>query len=197
MSLEAGPLKNLADIVATKKAYWWRNASDLRVDLHELKSVIEREDLAPPRLRLLRDNQYHDPRVFKGVANGAIRLGADFETVKGNVLRDSTLVIDNITPLFAKLAEFCDLVGELMGRVCPGNVYCATVPESGFGAHADQHDVLVVQLKGCKHWKIESTDSELRDLLIREGDILFIKEGTIHNVNSVGEISIHISISLS
>jgi ribosomal protein L16 Arg81 hydroxylase len=190
-------LENIREVCETDDVYLWKRACGARISLSQLKDTIENEELEPPRIRILKNDRYFDPRILKGISNGRLRLSADFKLIEDAIAKDSTLVVDNVAPLNADLSALCEEVSKMMGRTCPGNLYCSTVPSSGFGVHADQHHVLVVQLEGKKRWKIESRRTEFADFEIEAGDVLFVRQGIRHNVNSLGVLSVHITIAIN
>ena len=79
--------------------------------------------------------------------------------------------------------------------------------------HCDDHDLIVVQLRGAKRWFISKLPSELNntwkpipvnaavlgahDILdVAPGDLLYLPRGTLHSVESDGE-SLHLSIGFT
>lgn len=169
----------------------WRNCIGQRFTLDDLQSVIEKDTIEPPRLRLLRNDAFVDPRVFKGVSDGRVVMAANFEEVKKAVFKDSTLIIDNIGPLYPPANDICDEIAALLSTECSANIYCSCTPSSGFGPHADQHDFIAIQLCGDKHWSFPESG---RNVVFTEGDALFVKAGVVHDVQSIHRLSIHMTI---
>ncbi|WP_322614506.1 JmjC domain-containing protein [Pseudomonas sp. BIC9C] len=171
--------------------------------MSDLKDIIERADLAPPRLRLLCGDKFFDPRCFKGVTDGKLQLRASYDDVFTAVYRDSTLVVDNIGPLLPSVNFLCDWVEALLPIKSSANLYCAVRDAGRFGAHYDQHDVLAVQLQGEKHWVFPNDVVCMEDgvasnnITLQVGDALYIPEGVVHDVSATGILSIHISLALS
>jgi bifunctional lysine-specific demethylase and histidyl-hydroxylase MINA len=79
--------------------------------------------------------------------------------------------------------------------------------------HYDDHDLLVVQLRGTKRWYVSSTPSELNNtwksipekppalgphhtLDVRPGDLMYLPRGTWHSVDS-DQGSLHLSIGFT
>ena len=79
--------------------------------------------------------------------------------------------------------------------------------------HYDDHDLLVVQLKGTKRWYLSSKPSELNNTWkiipkgapdlgphqsvdVRPGDLMYLPRGTLHSVDSDSE-SLHVSIGFT
>lgn len=72
------------------------------------------------------------------------------------------------------------------------NVYWSPANCSGSGAHTDNHDVIVIQLSGQKHWKLAH-----EEVTLRSGDILFVRKGTLHDpVTDAINDSIHLTIGM-
>lgn len=84
---------------------------------------------------------------------------------------------------------------------CPVQVNLYQTPGGGqgLGRHVDDHDVLVLQLEGEKHWQIfeaaGAEGTEERSAKLRAGNWLFLPRGTGHEVrNAGGEPSVHLTI---
>jgi ribosomal protein L16 Arg81 hydroxylase len=131
-------------------------------------------------------------------------------------LRDgATLIINQIqrasTPI-AALAE--DLERSLDARVNV-NMYASLHNKHGFGCHWDNHDVLVLQVQGRKHWQVfgprpltplphETFDANERmtftkpawDGVITEGDALYLPRGWWHFAEPIGEPTLHLSVGI-
>ena len=190
---------DLEETISHSRYRLWKSATDVRVNIDDLREVVELEILSPPRLRLLRQDKFEDARVLQGFRDGLPVLSANYDDVRQKVIKDSTLIIDNISPLFPTAERLCSYMEDRLSRPCPANLYCAATPAAGFGAHADQHDVLVVQLFGEKVWTFpnEDTDEEAQSMTIEAGDCLFVKEGVVHDVHAVKGMSVHLTIAIS
>lgn len=93
------------------------------------------------------------------------------------------------------------------------NAYFSFGITSGFGAHNDDHDVIVLQIEGRKSWRFFGTEAKpnmatVNDLakpieddvsemiVLNQGDILFIPKSTWHDVVAINEPSLHLTISV-
>lgn len=105
---------------------------------------------------------------------------------------------------------------QISNRYCArstANAYFSFGSTSGFGAHNDDHDVIVIQLEGRKNWQFfaipghcgKATVRELESpteqaigesILLQRGNILFVPKGTWHDVVAIGEPSLHLTISI-
>ena len=79
------------------------------------------------------------------------------------------------------------------------NLYVTPGQAQGLGAHHDSHDVLILQLRGEKHWEIEgfggATTGGVAASILKTGDWLFVPRGVRHEVrNRAPEPSVHLAI---
>jgi ribosomal protein L16 Arg81 hydroxylase len=94
------------------------------------------------------------------------------------------------------------------------NIYASLTPVPGFGTHADDHDVFVIQLEGAKHWRIFGPTRQwplyrdveanrppdgdpLLELDVTAGDVLYVPHGWWHEVTAIGGPSLHLSVGVS
>lgn len=129
-----------------------------------------------------------------------------------HIKQGSTLILNRAHKWHPPIARFCaDLIAELATDVRT-NIYASWKEESAFGAHWDEHDVLVVQLSGKKHWKLygladsnpishrvtKSTNSELEfEVTLEEGDLLYVPKGQVHEVRTGDVPSLHATVGIN
>jgi bifunctional lysine-specific demethylase and histidyl-hydroxylase NO66 len=93
------------------------------------------------------------------------------------------------------------------------NAYLTPAESQGFGAHCDDHDVLILQIQGSKIWHLyndtdlpphvspETIDTaELplpTDLRLEVGDVLYVPRGRIHAAETTSEPSIHLTVAIN
>lgn len=83
--------------------------------------------------------------------------------------------------------------------------------KGAFGKHWDEHDALIIQLDGKKHWKIYgkadnnavsrkyskgNSDELLSEFVMEKGDILYIPMGQVHSVETEDDISLHATVGI-
>lgn len=94
------------------------------------------------------------------------------------------------------------------------NCYLTPPNEQGFSDHYDDHDVFILQLKGCKKWQIfdryiSDPTSEipynyddtkkgniLLELNVEQGDILYIPRGFLHSAKTIDVSSLHLTVTV-
>jgi hypothetical protein len=81
-----------------------------------------------------------------------------------------------------------------------------------YRGHLDTDDVLAIHLAGAKKWRLHKRQSPRRthlvelgesemgpldaELVMHPGDVLFLRSGTPHQVETVGDYSLHLSFDL-
>ncbi|WP_189382352.1 cupin domain-containing protein [Streptosporangium nondiastaticum] len=125
----------------------------------------------------------------------------------------STLAIDGVEELHAPLRALVTAVEGSLRSLVQANLYVnlGGAPQ-GFHTHWDDHDVLVLQAEGAKHWDIHPPTEEhpvgvLSDPPppavgaatwsgdLTEGDVLYLPRGWWHTVRAVeGRPSLHLTL---
>jgi ribosomal protein L16 Arg81 hydroxylase len=113
-----------------------------------------------------------------------------------------TAVPEAINELSPNVGDLTERLGGALGAQSTANAYISFGDTSGFGAHNDDHDVIVIQIDGRKKWRFftsgiglgKATVSELKtptesdlgdELIISAGDIMFIPKGMWHDVVAI------------
>ncbi|KAH9304706.1 hypothetical protein KI387_009110, partial [Taxus chinensis] len=117
-----------------------------------------------------------------------------------------TIAIRGMEFRSCKVAEVADALAMVFGQVTVGaNLYLTPPSSQGLSSHYDDHCVLVCQLAGNKRWDIfppenllprlyeplsavhnaQDDVSDLKEILLMEGDILYIPRGFPHAANTI------------
>lgn len=141
--------------------------------------------------------------------------------------RGYTIALRGAEFRFESVASIADGLASLFGQPSVGaNLYLTPPNSQGLSMHYDDHCVFVCQLLGKKHWKvfsqpivqlprlyascdipnsehIESSTDSCRNLLLTEGDILYIPRGYPHEaytdnneVNGSAGFSLHVTLAI-
>jgi ribosomal protein L16 Arg81 hydroxylase len=126
----------------------------------------------------------------------------------------ATLVLDAVD-------ELSDSVGDLARRLeldlrerVQVNLYAGRGVTHGFDVHWDDHDAFIIQLAGRKRWRMHGPTRPMplhRDVepppsppaepidefMLEDGDVLYLPRGHWHDVASVGEMSLHLTIGFN
>lgn len=126
----------------------------------------------------------------------------------------TTLILNDIADRANRaLADLVDDMARVTGAEVGVNAYISERDSTGFGRHWDDHDVVIVQLTGTKHWRIfepidlaplrgwtsdEAGGREALSILLRPGQGLLLPRGWGHAVGGFpGELSAHLTISVT
>ena len=171
-------------------------------------------DLLAGAVRLAPDLTFHSanalgpPPSLEGVADAA-----DFRArIEAFHARNYSVRFPNLRPLSPELDGICRALEALLHQPVTASAFWSV---SGMRApvHYDDHDLIVIQLRGTKRWYVSSGPSarfntwkgisgnppdlgehEVLDLV--PGDLVYLPRGTFHTVDSDAE-SIHLALGFS
>ena len=138
------------------------------------------------------------------------------EKVERLLQAGANLKIQRFSAVCPKVSSVVRDIASWLQFVTSANGYFSYGMQRGLPVHWDSHDVMAVQLMGCKHWKIykpgmalplkmhrsqagESPDlkSPVLELDLHAGDALYLPRGWWHDVTPVrGVKTLHIAIGL-
>jgi hypothetical protein len=137
----------------------------------------------------------------------------DVDVVERLLGDGATLVVDYVDELFPDLRALADSLERGVCAAVSANLYACCRDEPGLGTHWDDHDVLILQLCGSKHWTVWGPSGP-RPLLgerhhgkapqgdpvwsgtVTQGDVLYLPAGWWHLVRGVNEASLHVTVGL-
>lgn len=125
----------------------------------------------------------------------------------------ATIIINNIDHHSPRLGSLAGALEHEIGERVQINAYCSPPEASGFAAHYDTHDVLVLQVEGSKHWRAGGvtlryplpTQKSVRADAPREafnlvemskGDLMYIPRGVWHEASTTSEPSLHLTVGV-
>lgn len=104
----------------------------------------------------------------------------------------ATLVLQSLHRLHPSVSRFSEELQDDIGHRVQANAYLTPPSSAGLAPHADAHDVIVLQLVGSKHWKIEG----LGDVLMHAGDSMYVPAGVTHSAHTSDHYSLHLTLGL-
>ncbi|MFK0379071.1 JmjC domain-containing protein [Pandoraea sp. NPDC090278] len=183
----------------------------------QLNQVLTCARITNDRLRLSTEHDHQTPNksVFRPVKDSFGRSTDAFSisAFHAQLELGATGVLEAVNELHPYVREMTEAVSQRLYARVSANAYFSFGKTSGFGVHNDDHDVIVLQIEGRKRWQFwegkgdkckatvldcESPPSTLatEEILLGEGDVLYIPKGTWHDVIAVGEPSLHITVSV-
>lgn len=145
------------------------------------------------------------------------------EGEKKNVVIDlynqgATIILDNLEKTWKPVAELCRRCRSSVPiiRSAIANVYLSPPSSQAFDVHSDWQDGFILQISGSKSWDvyepsfrfptnsdqtefkdaIPSTEQKLFTAILNPGDVLYIPRGFPHEVKTINELSLHITLTL-
>jgi ribosomal protein L16 Arg81 hydroxylase len=153
-----------------------------------------------------------------GVENYTVERGpdgrADMSAIYRAYAKGWTIVVYNMHRRWNSVARLASGVASEIGHDTRVNLYCTPSDSRGFKAHADSHEVFLLQLEGRKSWRIFAPQYEsplepqevvvkqdelgdpLLEVTTEPGQILYLPRGYIHEAERTSAPSMHLTISI-
>lgn len=189
-------------------------------DLNELLATRAPE---PPRLRLHRDGAPvpTDRYTERGTASRVERRIVRPEALYRELRSGASLVLDGIDRMHPPIGAAADDLMRLVHERAQANLYLIWGESRGFDTHWDDHDTVIVQVEGTKHWQVHGPGSRPRPMkndtdhahtpprnadgelltvwegVLRPGQALHVPRGWWHTVTGTGEVSMHLTFGFT
>jgi ribosomal protein L16 Arg81 hydroxylase len=183
------------------------------VPWNKLNQILEEHRLEPPRLRLYQAGKPIVPEKYLTRDGWRSRLQAAELT---NLLaQGATLIVDAFDELYRPVRELAVALERVFRIGVQANLYAGWRTDQGFDCHYDDHDTVILQIAGRKHWKVyrptrlyplekerdvevakEPTEDPIWDNVLEDGDMLYIPRGWWHVVYPVDEPTLHLTVGL-
>jgi hypothetical protein len=123
-----------------------------------------------------------------------------------------TAIVNGADQFIPELREVGMALAQVFAAPINTNIYISYGPSKGFGAHWDNHDTIIVPIRGQKRWSLfepallspelpwnapEVSDKPLWDGVIEPGTALIIPRGWGHVVEGSDDLSIHCTIGVN
>ncbi len=189
-----------------------RDFRDL-LSLDDVDLLLSGHGLRTPAFRLVKDGSALPVSdCTRSARIGTSPMGgiADASAVFGEVERGATLVLQALQRYWPPLARFCRDLELALGHQCQVNAYVTPPGSQGFAAHADTHDVFVLQVFGTKTWQLwpspgeratgedapGDTEERATTVDLRPGSVIYLPTGTRHAARTQRALSGHLTIGI-
>ena len=189
-------------------------------DLNHLLATCAPE---PPRLRLHKEGSPVplDRYTETGTASRDTRRIVRPEALYGQLRSGASLVLDGVDRMHPAVGAAADDLMRLVRERAQANLYLIWGDSRGFDTHWDDHDTMIVQLAGSKHWQVhgpgtrpfpmkndtDHTHTPPRDAegdlhqvwegVLRPGQVIHVPRGWWHTVTGNGEMSMHLTFGFT
>lgn len=179
----------------------------------QVDRVLARPGTAFPRVALAQDGEpehVEPPPALVWPAAGRRPSRLQGASVAHVVQRGSTVLLHHVDDDVPALWSILEDVERVVGTPCAANAYVTMEGGDGFGAHWDDHTVLVLQLEGSKSWEVRAPavphplrpfvgDGVSEDVVwegrLDPGDALLVPHGMGHRTSAHGA-SWHLTIPI-
>ncbi len=158
---------------------------------------------------LVRGSERKDQYIYR-LADG----GFDVAAIGRDFADGFTIVLDSVQRYVRTIASLAHSIDVELDFAAQVNAYFTPPQSQGFVAHFDDHDALIVQIRGSKIWHLYEgldvaphqmwrhqpiPDAELPtpvDVRLQAGDVLYVPRGRVHAAESTSELSVHLTVGL-
>ena len=192
-----------------------RDTSPLTVD--DVDHLLTSSGLRWPGFRLVKEGRTLPRTQYTRsgrIGGQQVTDLADAAKVLDLVADGATLVLQGLHRSHAPVADLCEALEADLGHPVQANAYLTPPGSRGLAVHHDTHDVFAVQTHGHKHWVVHepamaaplahqpwSSDRHvpgrrILDIELAPGDVLYLPRGAPHAAETVGEVSLHLTIGV-
>lgn len=199
------------------KNYWYLQGQPKKfsslLSWTRVNRILEQQRFDEKRFRLVCESSLLPPESYKAwirTRRGTLVSRLIPASVMQHLRDGATLVVDAVDELHQPLTHLAENIGRELHEEITINAYACWGISQGLGVHYDNHDVFILQISGCKHWKIYSShllehDDEVSaslslpvfDQIINSGDLIYIPHGWIHEAIGIGEPSLHLTLGIA
>lgn len=148
-----------------------------------------------PAIRMVRGGVSIDPRDYSSSPRLGGRVVHDVaapERVTSLFADGATIVLQSLHRMHPKVSAFACALEEEISHPVQANAYLTPPGSEGLASHSDGHDVIVVQLHGHKHWRVE----DLGEITLEPGSTLYLPRGTEHEAATRDASSLHLTLGI-
>jgi ribosomal protein L16 Arg81 hydroxylase len=171
--------------------------------------LLESDVLPPHSLKLVRANRVIPPVMYRR-GDGADRINP--RALHSLLPQGVSIVIDGIDEYVPQLARLAGSIERRLGHEVWINSFIGFGPGRAFKPHWDNHDVIILQVRGCKRWRSfgvpdprparrhregEPLPTEIVwEDTMRAGDVLYLPRGEVHEAELETGDSAHLTIAI-
>ena len=160
-------------------------------------------------VRLVRENDNKEPYHYRRSDGGLDVAGIGHDFADGY-----TIVLESIHRHVRAIASLLRAIEVELNFATQVNAYFTPPESQGFVPHYDEHDVLILQIRGSKMWHLyDGIDVAPRaavrhepvaadalpsptDVLLEVGDLLYLPGGHVHAAEATSEVSVHLTVGV-
>ncbi|WP_198666580.1 JmjC domain-containing protein [Marinomonas shanghaiensis] len=198
-----------------KKPFLFKSVmSDIGLSWKDISEIYERADASDPSFKLMNGHEVLKSEYLESYLNvGRVEYRYIKPVIYDYMRKGATLVYNRIRnePFISNISR--QIANFAQAQVITSG-YAAFSAKPSYRCHWDTRDVFAVQLKGRKRWILKEPTFELPlymqqtkdmpdaeepekvylDVVLEEGDILYVPRGWWHNPIPIGEETFHLAV---
>lgn len=184
----------------------------------DVETAISSGGLRYPAIQLARGGGFFSPEAFTRSlrSGGDVFTGIpDLDRVQAEYEAGATISLPGFHRAWKPLGALAQAIEAEFDHPVHTNVYITPGNAVGFTPHYDTHEVLVLQIAGTKHWRIEKPPASLPhrsqpfdprghkpsdplvELNLAPGDLLYLPRGYVHTTTTSHSSSIHVTLGIT
>jgi ribosomal protein L16 Arg81 hydroxylase len=160
-------------------------------------------------LHIVKDGKPIDQPSY--VKNGVVAAAK----LTGHLREGATLIFNRISEVHRPISDIAEEIGRALLCDVSVNLYAAWKTSHGFDVHWDDHDVIILQIHGDKHWQIYGAvenrfaqkgsaaangfchpPDPIWERTLRPGEVLYIPRGWWHFARPCDHAVAHLTVGL-
>jgi ribosomal protein L16 Arg81 hydroxylase len=174
-----------------------------------INHLIAADILPADRLRIVRDSVDLAPLMYRQSSSHELRAGS----LQALLAQGVSIVVNFVDDLVPQIGVLADALERRFAHRVGINAYLSFGKGSALKPHADDHDVLVLQVHGRKHWRSYGSPFPLPverrkspkfapeaakwEGTLEPGDVLYLPRGEVHEAALEGAHSVHLTIAIA
>lgn len=183
-------------------------AADL-VDRDAISAIVRQGIQPDRRIAMYRAGAVISPALYE-TADTNPRI--ESHRIRTFLSEGASLVINGVDELIPRIGALAESLEREVAANVWANVYITTGDAGALDLHFDDHDVLVLQVRGTKRWRLQAPDQphplhpgeslgtppESPEQLFEmsEGDVLLVPRGFWHRTEVLDSPAIHLSFGM-
>ncbi|HKX28059.1 MAG TPA: cupin domain-containing protein [Blastocatellia bacterium] len=190
---------------------------DQILNVGDLDQYLQDQNLPPNFIRVVNNQIEYEPREWTKLER--LRTGDTCRVVAVDKLfsifgAGGTIILNRAHKYIPSLTRFAVRLERELKFPVTTNLYLTPPHSRGLLAHFDPHCVMILQISGCKKWRLyhfaetlpagevdyltrhETAGSPAHEYLLEPGDLLYVPRGLVHEADTLDQTSIHITLGL-
>jgi hypothetical protein len=181
----------------------------------EIDRVLETTRIGDGRIALAKNGKNIDPSLYAMVPEAGGRSLVRSAEVCALLRAGASLVLKGAEEIFDRVKALADSCETSLNVPCHVNLYAGWGGDRGFDLHWDEHDTLILQVRGRKHWRLyrptrlhplrkdiasapqPASGDLVWDGTLEMGEMLYMPRGWWHVAVPMNEPTLHLTFGLT